>query len=175
MEGEQPLQFFRKQGYARIRKDRVARLRYAVFERENDAVIEFRDDLWYLHGGYGGAFPKVEQALEGGEVGDKVEVELTPEEGYGPRAAELVVTEPPDAFPPEARQVGARLEGHAPDGHVVQFVVTRVTGREVTVDGNHPLAGKHLRFVFEVLEVRDATARELRAGHAIPDAAPRAD
>lgn len=168
----QILNFVKKPSYLRIGKDRVVRLKYLVFNGETDVIIEFRDDLYYLHGGYGGAFPKVEEVLEGGEVGAKAELALTAEEAYGPRDPAMVITGPAEEFPPEARQLGARLEGHSPDGHVVDFVVTRIADERITVDGNHPLAGLPLRLVLEVLDVREARAEELKARHAFAPAAP---
>lgn len=166
----QILHFVKKPSYLRITKDRVVRLKYLVFNGESGAIIEFRDDLYYLHGGYGGAFPKVEEALEGEQEGAKLELTLTAEQAYGQRDPAMVITGPADHFPPEAHQIGARLEGHAPDGHVVDFVVTRIKDGRITVDGNHPLAGIPLRLVLEVLDVRPATADELKARHAIAPA-----
>lgn len=165
---EQKLHFVKKPNYRRVAADYVIRLRYAVFDVGEQEALEYRDDLYYLHGGYGGAFPKIERALEGLEVHAKVEVELAPQEGYGERNPELVISEPEELFPPEARYPGARLEGQSTDGAVIPFVVTRVEKGVVTVDGNHPMAGRHLRFVLEVLDIRKATAEELRAGYAFP-------
>ncbi len=174
----QILHFVKQPNYLRIAKNRVVRLKYLVFNGETNAIIEFRDDLYYLHGGYGGAFPKVEEALEGEQVGAKVELTLTADEAYGPRDPALIITGPADHFPPEAHQIGARLEGQAPNGHVVDFVVTRISEGRLTVDGNHPLAGTPLRMVLEVLDIRAATEDELKARHAFapvqqPPAPPR--
>lgn len=161
-----PVQFIKQRNYQRIGKDKVVRLRYVVFEQGGEQALAYRDDLIYLHGGYGGAFPKVEQALEGLTVDAKAEVLLEPAEGYGERDPALKMSVPADAIPPEARTVGAQLEGEAPDGSTRPFVVTAVDDAEVTVDGNHPLAGKRLHFMFEVMDIRDATRAELDAGHA---------
>lgn len=160
------LHFVKQTSYLRIAKDRVVRLKYLVFHGETGAIIEFRDDLYYLHGGYGGAFPKVEEALEGEQVGAEVELSLTAEQAYGQRDPALVITGPADHFPPEAQRLGVRLEGHTPEGHVVDFVVTRISDGRITVDGNHPLAGTPLRLVLEVLDVRAASEAELQARHA---------
>lgn len=163
---EEKLHFISKPNYGRIRKDKVVRLRYAVFDRQGEHALEFRDDLYYLHGGYGGAFPKIEAALEGMDIHAKTEVELEPEEGYGPYDPALLITAPLEEFPPEARQLGARLEGETPDGRSIPFRVVKLEGDRLTVDGNHPLAGRQLRFVLEVLDIRDATEAEITAGHA---------
>lgn len=166
----QTLHFIKQPSYLRVAKDRVVRLKYLVFNGETDAIIEFRDDLYYLHGGYGGAFPKVEAALEGEQVGAKVELSLTADEAYGQRDPAMIITGPSDHFPPEAHHIGARLEGEAPEGHVVDFVVTRIADGRITVDGNHPLAGLPLRLVLEVLDIRLATEDELKARHAFAPA-----
>lgn len=160
------VQFIKKRNYQTITKDRVVRLRYMVSEQGSDNALAYRDDLFYLHGGYGGAYPKVETALEGLGVDAKVEVLLAPEEGYGECDPALVMEVPLEAIPLEARNVGAQLEGEAPNGDARPFMVTAVTAEGVTVDGNHPLAGKHLHFHLEVLDVRDASRAELEAGYA---------
>ena len=167
---ESPIQFVKRPTYKRIAKDRVVRLRYAVVDLADQRPLEYRDDLYYLHGGYGGAFPKVEGALEGKQVGDKIEIDLSPEEGYGPRVRELVMQVPEAHFPPDMRKIGARVEGEAADGHRVAFTVTAVDNGIITVDGNHPLAGRDLHLVLEVLDIRDAGTAELQAGYAFPPA-----
>ena len=167
---ERKLHFISKPNYGRIRQDKVVRLRYAVFDRDGGQALAFRDDLYYLHGGYGGAFPKIEAALEGMEIQGKTEVELDPEEGYGAYDPALRITAPLEEFPPEARQLGVRLEGEAPDGRVLAFQVVEVVEDRLTVDGNHPLAGRRLRFVLEVLDIRDASTAEIDAGHAFAPA-----
>ena len=164
---EQVLHFVPKPSYLRVDRDRVVRLKYALFDADSDEIIEYRDDLYYLHGHAGQQFPKIEAALAGLEVGEKVEVELGPADGYGERDPDLVITGPIEHFPPEAQQVGTMLDGEAADGHVVQFVVRSVDNGVVTVDGNHPLAGRRLRFVFEVIEIRQARTDELAAGRVL--------
>lgn len=160
------VQFIKKRNYHTIAKDKVVRLRYVVIEQGSEQALAYRDDLFYLHGGYGGAFPQVEQALEGLSVDAKVEIELAAAEAYGERDPLLVMQVPLEDVPPEACNPGAQLEGEAPDGSARPFVVTAVGPDSVTVDGNHPLAGKDLRFLLEVLDVRDASRAELDAGYA---------
>lgn len=160
------VQFIKKRNYQSIGKDKVVRLRYAVFEQGSEQTLAYRDDLYYLHGGYGGAFPAVEQALEGRCVDAQVEVLLAAAEAYGERDPALEIHVALEDIPPEACNVGAQLEGEAPDGSARPFVVTAVSADSVTVDGNHPLAGKDLRFLLEVLDIRDASRAELDAGYA---------
>jgi FKBP-type peptidyl-prolyl cis-trans isomerase SlyD len=160
------VQFIKQRNYQNIVKDKVVRLRYVVFEQSTDQALAFRDDLFYLHGGYGGAFPKVEAALEGLKVDAKVEVLLAPGECYGERDPGLEMTVAAEAIPAEARVVGTHLEGEARDGTSYPFLVVAVEGDQIRLDGNHPLAGKHLRFMLEVLDIRDASGAEIEAGYA---------
>ena len=162
----QTLHFIAKPSYLRVRKDRVVILKYALLDEARE-VMEYREDLTYLHGGYGGAFPKVEQALEGLEVGAKVEVTLTPEEGFGRADPDLIITAPAAHLPPEAKRVGAMIQGEAADGHIVKFRVTRSQDGMVTVDGNHPLAGRTVTLILEIKDIRAATPQELEMGHAL--------
>lgn len=161
-----PLHFIKKPNYTRIGKDRVIRLKYALFDANDGSTIEFRDDLYYLHGGYGGAFAKVEEALEGLDVGAKTEVLVDADEGYGRHDPNLLLKVAEEEIPPEGRQLGATLDGEA-EGEVIKFRVVEKQGGLITLDANHPLAGRDLRFMFEVLDVRPASDEELAAGHAI--------
>lgn len=158
--------FIKQSNYQKIAQDKVVRLRYGLFEQGSEQALALRDDLYYLHGGYGGAFPKIEQALQGLGVGARVEVMLTPAEAYGEIDPAFVMQVPLSAIPPAARQVGARLDGEAPDGSIRPFQVRALSAEQATVDGNHPLAGKALRFELEVLDIRAASQAELQAGYA---------
>ena len=163
---DQPLHFVRKPQYTRITKDKVVTLKSAVLDAGTDELIEYRTDLTYLHGGYGGAPTKVEQALEGLEVDSRCEVSLTPDEGFGPHDTQLVMTLPASELPEEAQQVGALLEGQTEDGKVVKFRVLKIEDGLITLDGNHALAGRTVKFVLEVTAIRAASAEELAAGYA---------
>jgi FKBP-type peptidyl-prolyl cis-trans isomerase SlyD len=151
----------------KIAKDTVVSLRYELSDA-NGALLEKTDDpISYLHGGYDGIFPTVEEVLHGKDVGSKFEVTMEPDEAFGEYEHELVRTEPRNLFP-ENIEVGMQFEGGAEDAEddeYMLFTVVDVTEDEVTVDGNHPLAGKTLNFVGVVTGVRAATAEELEHGH----------
>lgn len=146
-------------------QDKVVRLEFRVADRTTGRVLQYGDDLIYLHGGYGGAFPKVELALEGRRVGDRVTLELSPEEGYGVRRPELVISVPTGEFP-DTPETGEAVSGCLPDGGNMTFTVAAIEDDRVTLDGNHPFAGKHLLFSFEVLEIRHSIEAERAAGFA---------
>ncbi|MDR1786075.1 MAG: peptidylprolyl isomerase [Spirochaetaceae bacterium] len=148
-----------------ISKDRVAAIDYCL--KDNDgAVIDSTEGgppLEYLHG-HGNVIPGLERELEGREPGAVFDAVIEPEEGYGAYREDLVIDFPKDSFPPGARvRIGERFQAEGPNG---AFPVTVVKAGEnvVTVDGNHPLAGKKLFFNVRVVSVRDATQEELAFG-----------
>ena len=126
--------------------------------------------LAYLHGGYGGIFPKVEEALEGRDVGQEVSLTLEPEDAFGEYDAELLRVEPRDRFP-ETLEVGMQFEGVPGENEEEAriYTITDVTDDAVVVDANHPLAGERLWFRAAVKGVRKATDEEIRHGHAHGD------
>ncbi|MEN8762197.1 MAG: hypothetical protein ABF290_07150 [Thiogranum sp.] len=150
----------------KIALDKVVGLRFRIVDGSTGQLLQYGDELIYLHGGYGGAFPKVERAMEGRRVGDRIELSLSPEEGYGHHQPDLVLVLPSEEFAGEMLQTGTPVEGELPDGRALTFTVAAISNGQVTLDANHPFAGKHLAFQFEVLEVRDSMEAERAAGFA---------
>ena len=151
----------------KIAKDTVVSLRYELSDA-NGALLEKTDDpISYLHGGYDGIFPTVEEDLHGKAVGYKFEVTMEPDDAFGDYEHDLVRAEPRNLFP-ESIEIGMQFEGgaeNADDDDYMLFTVVDITEEEVTVDGNHPLAGKTLVIVGVVSDVRAATADEIEHGH----------
>ena len=151
----------------KITANKVAVIHYSV-STSDDTLIDSSYDhepLAIIHGtGY--LIPGLEDALEGHEVGDKFEITVPPEKGYGERFDDYVQTVPKEMFADiEDLAVGAQLRATTDDGEQTVIVVD-MTEDSITVDGNHPLAGMELSFDVEVIEVRDATEDELTHGHA---------
>ena len=147
-----------------IKKNSVVTLHYEMFNAEDQLIDKTEQPIAYLHGGYDGIFPLVEEALHEKNVGDVVEVVMQPEDAFGEHEPELIRIEPVDAFPVEV-EMGMMFETDTPDGDVVVFRVTDVADGKAVVDGNHPLAGMKIRFKATVESVRDATAEEIEHGH----------
>ena len=152
----------------KIAKDTVVSLRYELIDLSGGAVLEKSNEpISYVHGGYDGIFPTVEEALHGKNVGDKVSVKMEPDDAFGEYDHDLVRVESRDMFPKDI-EVGMQLEGGAEDDDdedYMLYTVVEITDKEVTVDGNHPLAGKTLNFNATVTDVRAATKEELDHGH----------
>ncbi|WP_407352432.1 peptidylprolyl isomerase [Luteimonas sp. R10] len=121
------------------------------------------DPLVYIHG-TSAIVRGLEQALEGRSAGDRFEVTIPPEHGFGPRHPELVQSLPRSTFTGEGEPaVGRKLEAQTARGPL-QVVVTAVEGDAITVDGNNPLAGRPFVAEVEVVDVRLATPDELQFG-----------
>ena len=149
-----------------INRGMVVRLDYELKDCDGEFLEDEGAQMEYLHGGFGGIFPKVEKALEGKEVGHEMSITLDPEDAFGEYDADLLRVEPRASFP-EAIEVGMRFEGVPGNGEdeSLIYTVTDVTPESVVVVGNHPLAGERLWFKAKVAGVRPATPEELQHGH----------
>jgi len=149
----------------RVGKDTVVGLTYELAGTDGKVVERTDGPIEYLHGGYDGIFPLVEQALSGKSVGDRCSVRLEPDDAFGEYDAELLHLEPRSKFPGNVA-VGMRFEGRGVEsGTKLIYTVTEVAEDKIVVDGNHPLAGRALQFSCTVTAVRAATAEEIAHGH----------
>ena len=120
--------------------------------------------LVYLHG-QGNIIPGLEKALEGKSSGDKLSVAIAPEEAYGEYIEEMVQVIPRKMFEGiDNIEVGMQFHADVSSGPGIVTVI-KVDGDDITIDGNHPLAGEALNFDVEITEVRAATEDELAHGH----------
>ena len=149
----------------KIDKDCAVTLQYKVSDAAGKQ-LEASDTapMVYLHGGYGNTFAKLEVALQGQEKGYATTVLLAPADAFGERDENLLRTIPKTQFPPGVK-VGGQLEGRGDDGTEIVFTVLKIKGDTVILDGNHPFAGKSLRFALKVTDVRAASAEEIAHKH----------
>jgi len=113
---------------------------------------------------------KIEEALQGHEPGDRLDLHLEPEDAFGEYADQLVFLEPRSRFPQELEE-GMTFEGLPPGSNPdaprdVLYTVTEIYPEHVVLDGNHPLAGIALRLFLKVEGVREATEDEVGRGSA---------
>ncbi|MBU2754465.1 peptidylprolyl isomerase [Acidithiobacillus sp. CV18-2] len=150
----------------KIAKDCVVTLDYTLTDEDGEILDSSEGDepLVYLHG-HGDIVPGLERALNGHQVGDQVEADVSPEDGYGDWDEDLVdVVGKEDFDDPEELEVGAQFEVDTDEGVRIATVI-EMEGEDITVDLNHPLAGMNLHFAVKVLDVRAASAEELAHGH----------
>ena len=148
----------------KIAKDTVVTLQYKVADAQGRLIEQSKAPMVYLHGGYNNTLPKIEEALEGQEAGHEVTLDLQAADAFGERDESLVRVIPRSEFPPGVK-VGGQLEGRTEDGTPHVFHVMKIKGPEVHLDGNHPLAGKALKFQLKVTGVRAASGEEIAHGH----------
>jgi FKBP-type peptidyl-prolyl cis-trans isomerase SlyD len=149
-----------------VADSRVVMIHYTLTNEQGEVLDSSRDaePMAYLHGS-GNIIKGLEKALEGKAAGDKLQVKVAPEDGYGVRDERLVQKVPKRAFQ-GIRDIkpGMQFQAQGNNGPV-QVRVINVAGDMVTVDGNHALAGETLNFDVEITEVRAATAEEMSHGH----------
>ncbi len=146
-----------------IEDGRVVEVQYRLLDESGDEIdsSEESEPLSYVHG-RGQILPGLERELAGRVAGDEATIVVDPEEGFGPHRDEFVFAVPRSQFEFEV-EAGAVVEAQLPDGRSRYLQVIEVSDDSVTVDGNHPMAGKTLRFEVTVASVRDATPEELEA------------
>ncbi len=116
--------------------------------------------------GHQNILPKLESEIDNMLIGSKRTVTINAVDAYGEYNNDIVQIVGKDEFPPEfLLEVGMQYIASAPDGTKMPFTITEIREEDVTIDFNHPLAGKDLSFEVELLNVRDATAEEISHGH----------
>jgi FKBP-type peptidyl-prolyl cis-trans isomerase SlyD len=150
-----------------ISHHKVVTIHYKVADSVNEEVIdssEGGEPMTYLHGAQN-IIPGLERALEGKAVGDELEVVIEAADAYGEHSEDRVQQVPIGAFQEmEKIEPGMVVTAQTEHGQV-NLMVTEVEDDQVTVDANHPLAGKSLKFNVSVEDVREASEEELAHGH----------
>ena len=150
-----------------VKSKTVVSLSYTLKDASGDELdrAEADEPFSYVHG-VGQIVPGLEQALEGLKVGDKKVIVVEPAEGYGEIIPELRIKADRSQFPSgKEMELGMQFTADIGNGRQHNFTVMTIEGDEVSIDGNHPLAGQTLHFSVEVVGVRDATAEELAHEH----------
>jgi FKBP-type peptidyl-prolyl cis-trans isomerase SlyD len=145
-----------------ITKNKVAGIHYTLRDNEGNVIdtSDGREPLYYLHGS-GNLIAGMEDGLEGKTQGDKFELKISPDKGYGEKDPTMTQKVPRTAFGDQEVKKGMKFSTDR--GGVV--TVTDVGLDGITVDANHPLAGVELNFAVEVMEVRNASDEEITHGH----------
>ena len=152
----------------KIAKNTVVTVNYKLSDAQNNLIEDGSQPMVYLHGGYENTLPKIEEELDGKEVGYASTLQIEPDDAFGDYDPALVKVEPRNRLP-EPLEVGMQFEGmpdsQEGDDDAMIFTVTDIADDKVVLDGNHPLAGMALRFELSVIDVRAATDEEITHEH----------
>ena len=144
-----------------IKNGKLVSLVYRICDRSGNVLEQSDLPVSYIHGGHNELIGGMDKAVSGKRAGDRVELELDSDQAFGPLDPDLTFTDAIDNVPPQLRRIGAEVQMQNDSGDVKTFYVTKMQGGKLTVDGNHPLAGKELHVKVEIKEVRDPTEQEL--------------
>ena len=149
-----------------ISNNSVVTLNYTLKNDQGEILDESQDGSFlYMHGA-GGIIPGLESQLEGKSAGDTFTAHIEPADGYGERDDSMVQVVPRDMFDKEHPiEVGTQFHAESPEGDMLTVTVTKIEGDDITVDGNHPLAGIALNFDVKIADIREASAEEIEHGH----------
>ena len=150
-----------------VQNGKVVGLSYSLKNDRGEELdrADAADPFFYLHG-FGNIVVGLEKALEGLKIGDRKDVVVEADEGYGVVIEELRMQVDRASFPPNSVLAPGMQFQAQMNNALVPFTIASVDGDKINVDGNHPLAGERLHFAIEVLSMRDASDDEKEHGHA---------
>ena len=144
-----------------IRQDKLVEFTYRIMDESGQVLEQIDLPVSYVHGSEFGLWQRIEMAMENRRAGDTVEVMIHPEDAFGDLDPDLQLTQRLSDVPEEFHHVGAEADFENEMGEIHRFRVISIDGDRLTLDGNHPLAGKTLKFFLNILKVRDATEEEI--------------
>jgi FKBP-type peptidyl-prolyl cis-trans isomerase SlyD len=143
-----------------IKHGKFVSLIYSICDLEGNVLEQSDLPVNYIHGGETQLVGGMDSVVAGKEAGDEVSITVAPEQGFGDHDPKLTFTDDIENVPPQFRHLGAEVQMQNEAGEVKSFFVTKIENDKLTVDGNHPLAGKTLKVNVKILEVRDATRED---------------
>ena len=149
-----------------IKTDMVVGMHYTLKNDKGEVIdsSEGHDPLVFLHG-YGNIITGLESALTGKKIGDKLDVTVEPEDGYGLHEENAIQQVPKSSFEGvEELAVGMQFQADTEHGPV-PITIKEIVGDMVVIDGNHDLAGERLHFAVSIESIREATPEEIEHGH----------
>ena len=153
----------------KVQPGKYVTITYSITDDEGNVVEQHDLPIGFVYGSDTELIGGMDQAILGKQAGDSVEVNLSPDQAFGEHDPDLTFTDDIENVPPQFRRVGAEVQMQNEAGDTKTFYISRIENGKVTVDGNHPLAGKSLKVKVNILEVRDAKpGEELTSGiHAV--------
>jgi len=144
-----------------IRPGKYVSLTYSIADESGNILEQTDLPIGYIHGGKTELLGGMDDAVAGKQAGDQVDLVVPPERGFGSHDPSLTFTDSLDNVPPEFRFVGAEVPMQSDSGDVRTFYVTRIESGRLTVDGNHPFAGRQLKVHVHIEQVREPTQEEM--------------
>jgi len=150
----------------KVANDKVVTLEYTLRDAGGQVLdsSDGKEPLSLIHG-RGSVFPAIEEAIAGHNMGERITLELTPEQAYGRHDHRLLRQVPRSNFRGDENIAPGMQFLRIIDGEKYIVTVSSVDGDQITIDANHPLAGRELHFDLVITGVRDALDEELRSGH----------
>lgn len=151
-----------------VSKNKVVSFHYLLKDDEGkliDSSASYGSPLTYIQGN-GNIIPGLEKAMEGKKLGEKFSVSILPKDAYGEYDANMTMEIPKAHFAgiTDTVEVGMQFQINTPHGPQI-VTISKVSENMVTLDANHPLAGKTLHFNIDIVGIREATEEELLQGY----------
>ncbi len=150
-----------------VMAQKVVTFTYVIKDSEGNVMEQSDLPMSYIHGVDGKMYPSAEKAMDGKKVGDAVSVSISPEEGFGYPDPELMHVEKIEDVPSEYQHLGAEAMFENELGETITMKVTKIENGEITLDANHPFAGKTVIFIMTIIGVRDTTEQESGTGEVV--------
>ncbi len=144
-----------------VTKNKLVTITYTIKDGVGEVIEQNDVPLGYVHGVEGELLTALESALADHKVGDVVTVTIPPQEAFGQYDPELMFSDKIDNVPEEFRYVGAQAQFKNDKGEEKTFIVSKIEGDMLTLDGNHPFAGKTVNFEATIQDIRDASEEEI--------------
>ncbi|MBU4500488.1 MAG: peptidylprolyl isomerase [Gammaproteobacteria bacterium] len=147
-----------------VARHKLVYITYSILDQRGMVVEQHDVPVGYVQGANSGILPAIESAVAGRTLGERIEIKLMPEDGYGVRDESLVFVDAIENVPPEFRRVGAEVMFENASGETKVFYVTAIENGQLTLDGNPSLAGQTVTCLVNIIDIRDATPEEIQNG-----------
>ncbi|MCP3869075.1 MAG: peptidylprolyl isomerase [Gammaproteobacteria bacterium] len=144
-----------------IKPGKFVSLTYTIADSDGNLLEQNDIPVSYIHGGETELIGGMDRAVGGKKAGDTIEMSVPEDQGFGPHDPALTFTDSIENVPAQFHHIGAEVQMQNESGDAKTFYVTEIKEGKLTVDGNHPLAGKSLIVRVKILEVRDATVEDM--------------
>ncbi len=148
----------------KVEKHKVVSFTSSILNDKGEVVEKNDIPMEYVHGADKGEFLGDMKAMEGAKIGDTIDIELTPKNGFGEVDPNKTYRDKIENVPPEFQIIGTEASFQNEKGETLTMKVVAVENGEVFLDGNHPFAGQTMTFRIKVLAIRNATVEEVGSG-----------